>query len=253
MPEERQPAREPTRSMPRMKGRIFTPEVTKILRFMLDECLPPVIRDRRWFFGPLIRIWNKSIDWDFKSKAPSMTDEEFNEAYKNLLPIRERESTIKVMEFVVANLRGHTVLEVGCGNGDLSIACARRGHEVLATDLLEDSLSRVRKKAQDANVPLRTEIADIQRLPYPDKSFDTTICANTLEHVRDVCASIAGLKRVTSNRLIIVVPKQRYFRYTPDYHLSFFGGPEQLTLAMGIRKAECQVIDRFLCYTGDLD
>jgi hypothetical protein len=33
---------------------------------------------------------------------------------------------------------------------------------------------------------------------------------------------VQELRRVGAQRLIIVVPRQRYYRYTIDYHLHFF-------------------------------
>ena len=95
--------------------------------------------------------------------------------------------------------------------------------------------------------------ANTEELPFGHNSFDVALCLFTLEHVRSLFDATNELKRVTKRRLIVVVPKERYYRYTANYHLSFFGGPEQLILAMKIKKAQCHVIDGSLCYIGDVD
>jgi ubiquinone/menaquinone biosynthesis C-methylase UbiE len=132
----------------------------------------------------------------------------------------------------------------------VSYACASRGYKVTATDLAEGNLNELRKRFTSEN--LTTQAANVEQLPFADREFDTTICLHTLEHVRNLAKAVSELKRVTSGRVIVIVPRQRYFRYTPDYHLNFFGDPEQLILTMNIDKSFCMVKDHCLCYYGDL-
>ncbi|MBD3307937.1 methyltransferase domain-containing protein [candidate division KSB3 bacterium] len=238
----------------KLKARLIAPQVTTLIRFVLDECLPPILRDQRWFYTPIIRLWSKNHDVDFKRNAPHMTLEQFQHAYEQLMPMkRQTDMTPKTMAFVLNHLLGDTILEVGCGNGDMSIACAEQGYHVLATDLAEQNLQQLRTRLGTSPLRLDTQVANIEQLPFDDNAFDVTLCLHTLEHVRDLCAAIAELKRVTRKRLIVIVPRQRYYRYTCDYHLHFFRNPEQLLLAMNIPDARCECLDRALCYIGDLD
>ena len=48
------------------------------------------------------------------------------------------------------------------------------------------------------------------------------VCTHTLEHVRGLLVAIGELRRVCSDKLIIVVPKQRPYRYTFDLRIHFF-------------------------------
>ena len=63
--------------------------------------------------------------------------------------------------------------------------------------------------------------ANIESLPFADKQFDIVTCSHTLEHVLDLPKAISELKRV-ARKLIITVPKQRYYNYTFDLHIHFF-------------------------------
>ena len=92
-----------------------------------------------------------------------------------------------------------------------------------------------------------------EALPFRDKSFDTTICLHTLEHVRNLHAAVSELKRVSRKRLIVIVPRQKFFRYTPDYHLNFFGESEQLAYSIGVSSYQCRVIDHCLCYSAKMN
>jgi ubiquinone/menaquinone biosynthesis C-methylase UbiE len=67
-----------------------------------------------------------------------------------------------------------------------------------------------------------------QRLSFADNEFDTVISSHTLEHVQDGYSAIEELRRVAKRRLIVVLPKQRPYRYTFDLHLRFFPYPENV-------------------------
>ena len=70
---------------------------------------------------------------------------------------------------------GSKVLDVAAGNGNASLAAARRGGEVTATDYVEHLLDRARQRAEAEGLRITTEFADAEALPYGDNSFDTVL------------------------------------------------------------------------------
>lgn len=64
--------------------------------------------------------------------------------------------------------------------------------------------------------------ANIQSLPFDDAAFDTVVCTHTLEHVQDIAGAVSELRRVAARQLILVVPRQRPYKYTFDLHIHFF-------------------------------
>src|SRR3954449_8168633 len=62
---------------------------------------------------------------------------------------------------------GDRALDVATGTGDLAIALAQRGAEVVGSDFSEGMLERARVKAPG----LTWEWADARELPYPDGAF----------------------------------------------------------------------------------
>lgn len=67
---------------------------------------------------------------------------------------------------------GWRVLDVAAGNGNAALAAARRGCDVTATDYVEALLDRARLRAEAEGLPMVTEVADAESLPFGDASFD---------------------------------------------------------------------------------
>jgi SAM-dependent methyltransferase len=192
-------------------------KLTLVAQFILDECLPPIIRDSRGFCQLIFFLMfgkQAYLFLDFKSKAPMLTDEEFAEWNAASIPLlldRPTDLNIECIQQIHKQIVGETVLDVGCGRGFLAEQLSDR-YEVTAVDLV----------ARTSNSMVKFVQAFIEDLPFPDAAYDTVICAHTLEHVKDISKAMAELRRVCARRLILVVPKQRPFRYTFDLHLNFF-------------------------------
>ncbi|XVU27096.1 class I SAM-dependent methyltransferase [Actinoplanes sp. CA-054009] len=70
---------------------------------------------------------------------------------------------------------GARVLDVAAGTGNASLAAARCGADVLATDYVGALLDRARERASAEHLPIATEVADAENLPYPDARFDAVL------------------------------------------------------------------------------
>ena len=70
---------------------------------------------------------------------------------------------------------GERVLDVAAGNGNASLAAARRFAEVTSTDYVPALLDEGRVRAEADMLPIRFEVADAERLPFPDASFDVAL------------------------------------------------------------------------------
>jgi SAM-dependent methyltransferase len=70
---------------------------------------------------------------------------------------------------------GARVLDVAAGNGNASLAAARRWCDVTATDYVPALLERARERATAERLPLKTQFADAEALPFGDESFDAVV------------------------------------------------------------------------------
>ena len=70
---------------------------------------------------------------------------------------------------------GQKVLDVAAGNGNVSLAAARRWCEVTSTDYVPSLLERGRKRAEAEGLTVQFQPADAEALPFDDKAFDAVV------------------------------------------------------------------------------
>jgi ubiquinone/menaquinone biosynthesis C-methylase UbiE len=67
------------------------------------------------------------------------------------------------------------VLDVAAGNGNATLAAARRGCKVTSTDYVASLLERGAERARAERMEVKFEVADAEALPYGDAGFDAVI------------------------------------------------------------------------------
>jgi len=70
---------------------------------------------------------------------------------------------------------GERVLDVAAGNGNATLAAARRFADVTSTDYVPALLEGGRRRAEAEGFTVRFEPADAENLPYGDASFDVVL------------------------------------------------------------------------------
>lgn len=99
----------------------------------------------------------------------------------------------QIIPLALEELEGFgTVLDVGCGDGQISRALASRGAAVTGIDPTERNLVVARERAGG---PVYVK-AGADDLPFDDASFDAVVACLVFEHIDDVDAAIAEVARV---------------------------------------------------------
>jgi ubiquinone/menaquinone biosynthesis C-methylase UbiE len=171
---------------------------------------------------PFFYIWYKGKNvkrlMNFKSVFHKLSQTEFEQYYKDYdsFPKRETDLNSGSIKFILNHLDSDKkikILDVGCGYGYILSQIRNLGYKnLLGVDL-----------ANQIKYPnISIQISNIEKLPFEDKSFDTVICSHTLEHVINIRQTISELKRVAKKKLIITIPRQKYYKYTFDLHIHFF-------------------------------
>jgi len=88
------------------------------------------------------------------------------------------------------------VVDVAAGNGNASLAAARRFAEVTSTDYVPDLLEQGKRRAEADRLPLTFQVADVESLPFPDDTFDVALSTFGVMFAPDQQKAAAELQRV---------------------------------------------------------
>jgi ubiquinone/menaquinone biosynthesis C-methylase UbiE len=119
--------------------------------------------------------------------TPSRYDDELWE----LVPEEPRPAPAHLTRFVRELGPVQRVLDLGCGDGRLSGEL--RAESLTLADVSAVALERARHRLPDARV---AELSPDAPLPFEDSEFELVLCAETLEHVRDVQLLLSEARRV---------------------------------------------------------
>jgi SAM-dependent methyltransferase len=97
---------------------------------------------------------------------------------------------------VLGSVDDKTLLDVGCGDGDLAVELARRGAVVTGLDADSAMLAAARRRGEIRGTPPRFIEGDAERLPFEDAIFDLVIAVTLLCFVGDAERSVAEMGRV---------------------------------------------------------
>ena len=100
-----------------------------------------------------------------------------------------------VVRAAIGDVRGMSVLDLGCGTGRHTMWLVARGASVTAVDFSEGMLAEARRKAGTA--PVRFLVHDLETpLPLADGGFDLVVSGLVLEHLIDLPAVFREARRI---------------------------------------------------------
>ena len=91
---------------------------------------------------------------------------------------------------------GSKVLDIAAGNGNASLAAARRGCEVVATDYVPALLERARERAAAERLDIELREADAEALPFGEGEFDVVLSTFGVMFTPDQDRAAAEMIRV---------------------------------------------------------
>jgi ubiquinone/menaquinone biosynthesis C-methylase UbiE len=105
-----------------------------------------------------------------------------------------------------------SVLDVGCGEGVLTVEWAERLGEsrIVGIDLQDEKLAAEWARRRRPNLEFRVEEAT--SLSFADDEFDMATAIEVLEHVPDPEATVAEMARVARRWVLVSVPREPMWR-----------------------------------------
>jgi SAM-dependent methyltransferase len=184
-----------------------------------------VVRDA-WWLSWFVYHFDDGVNTDevlrFKENLPFLSDQDVGRYYalraNSKTANRPTDLNNKCVSYILKQLEfiggGYgSILDAGGGRCHLAkLIFAQSGTHVTVLDI---------QCPKDVPDGVNFVSGNIKQMPFEDGAFDLTLCTHTLEHIRDPKPAITELLRVTKRKLIIVMPKQREYRYSVDLHINY--------------------------------
>ena len=84
---------------------------------------------------------------------------------------------------LLGDVRGKTVLDLGCGTGENIIPMLERGARVIAMDISPDLIAIAQKRLADANLEASVTVGSAYETGLPGESVDTIFCMALIHHL----------------------------------------------------------------------
>jgi SAM-dependent methyltransferase len=121
----------------------------------------------------------------------AMTPSRYDDDLWELVPADPGPPPAHLVEFVRQLGPVERALDLGCGDGRLTAHLDAA--ELTAADVSPVALGRARARLPEAQL---VELEPDAPLPLADAAFDLVLCAETIEHVRDVQLFLSEIRRV---------------------------------------------------------
>lgn len=114
--------------------------------------------------------------------------------------------------FSELGLPGRSVLDLGCGSGQVSLLAASLGAQVHGIDIAPRMLEIARETARRAGLERRVcfEEGDLTRAPLPEA--DVTLLVGVIEYYRDFDALVRRAASATRGTLVIAHTRRVFYR-----------------------------------------
>ena len=124
------------------------------------------------------------------------------------------------------SLGGKRILDIGSGDGGISIAFAKKGGIVTGIDNDPNRIERARVQAQEHGVTVGFLLGNGEQTCFHSGTFDLIICNAMIEHVynpKKLAEEISRLLRTDGFLFLDTPNKLSFLQFISDTHFDLFG------------------------------
>jgi 2-polyprenyl-3-methyl-5-hydroxy-6-metoxy-1,4-benzoquinol methylase len=112
---------------------------------------------------------------------------------------------------LVARTGARDVVEVGCGEGRLSVRMAQKGIRVHGIDVARSCIEKTLENARSFGVVIKATQVDIRNFKEV-KPAELVVCCEVLEHLEQPDEALEAISKLSSNWVLLSVPNEPVWR-----------------------------------------
>lgn len=103
-------------------------------------------------------------------------------------------------------------LEIGCGEGELSMRLARAGWRAKGCDIAAEAVEEARDRISRAGLNVAVEQREIAECAGAYPRQDLVVCCEVMEHLEDSLAALEVLSGLSRGYVLVSVPREPIWR-----------------------------------------
>lgn len=129
--------------------------------------------------------------------------------YLNYTQYHKEPGGIKKLNFIVDSIKDLgkkkiSILDIGCGNGNVSFPLGYLGHDVLAIDISANLINKNSKKNKFKNLNFKTLDLNDSKFNLSQK-FDVVLLLDILEHLENPKQLLINIKKICKKDAILII------------------------------------------------
>lgn len=116
-----------------------------------------------------------------------------------------------------------SALEIGCGEGELSMRLARKGVHVRGCDIAGEVVEEARLRARAAGLEIPFEECSVEQALGRYEQAELVVCCEVLEHLEDPRAALEILEKLSRQYVLVSVPREPLWRVLNMVRLRYLG------------------------------
>lgn len=104
------------------------------------------------------------------------------------------------------------VVEIGCGEAELSMRMARAGWRVAGCDIAPEAVEESRRRIEAAGLSIPVSVCDIAQAPGQFQAAQLVVCCEVLEHLDDPDHALDILSGLSTRYVLVSVPREPIWR-----------------------------------------
>lgn len=138
----------------------------------------------------------------------------YYDKYRTANPIARRlmQGFLDAFDGLAARVPVSNALEIGCGEGELSIRLAQRGFRLRGCDISAEIVEEARSRAAQANVEATFWTQPIETIDVAAEAAPLVVCCEVLEHLDDPRLGVDVLAQLAQPYLLTSVPREPLWR-----------------------------------------
>lgn len=146
--------------------------------------------------------------------TPSQPAGNYYDKYRSANPVARwlMNGFLGAFDTLAARVPASNALEIGCGEGELSIRLARRGFRMRGCDISAEIVDEARARAQAVQIEATFWTQPIETIDVAAEAAPLVICCEVLEHLDDPERGVDILAGLAQPHLLASVPREPLWR-----------------------------------------